>query len=255
MATLPMPDAIAGRSCSLYWKLNSTVLDNPAFRPSFKATWRPVLAAKPVDPAGVAAWWDSHSQAFLCAFCQRFSKVLAAKRLQNRRSFTKALELALASSDWAPVRACRNRLREMDAWAACGAAVHSQTLLVADELASLYHIAAESSLGSSPGLCSVSNAEGVVLTEPEAVKREIFSFYEAIFQGRHEATAGADAPVDSGVSFVPDEALFDRFLPGLLHLSRAQRDSLEAPLHLQRAGGCGPRCSQRPPPRPGQPPV
>jgi hypothetical protein len=117
----------------------------------------------------------------------------------------------------------------MDAWAACGAAVHSQTLLVADELASLYHIAAESSLGSSPGLCSVSTAEGVVLTEPEAVKREMFSFYEAIFQGRHEATAGADAPADSGVSFVPDEALFDRFLPGLLHLSRAQRDSLEAP--------------------------
>jgi hypothetical protein len=101
----------------------------------------------------------------------------------------------------------------MDAWAARGAAVRSHTPLVADELAGLYHIAAESRHGSSPGLCSVSTAEGAVLTEPEAVQQEIFSFYEAIFQGRHEATAGADAPADSGASFVPDEAVFDRFLP------------------------------------------
>jgi exonuclease III len=36
VATLPTPDAAAGRSRSLYWKLNTAVLDDPAFRPAFE---------------------------------------------------------------------------------------------------------------------------------------------------------------------------------------------------------------------------
>jgi hypothetical protein len=117
----------------------------------------------------------------------------------------------------------------MDAWAARALLSALTPPLVADELAGLYHIAAESRHGSSPGLCSISTTDGAVLTEQEAVQQEIFSFYEAIFQGRHGAAAGADAPADSGVSFVPDEAVFNRFLPGLTCLSKAQRESLEAP--------------------------
>jgi hypothetical protein len=132
VATLPTPDAAAGRSRSLYWKLNTAVLDDPAFRPAFEAAWRPVLASKPTDPVAVVAWWDSTAKPFCVDFCQRFSRVLAAKHLQNRRFFTRALELALASGDWASVGACRRRLRDMDAWVARGAAVRSHIPLVAD---------------------------------------------------------------------------------------------------------------------------
>jgi hypothetical protein len=62
-----------------------------------------------------------------------------------------------------------------------------------------------------------------------AVQAEVFAFYEAIFRGRHVAADGASGPVDSGASFVPDEAVFARFLPGLPRLSDQQRDMLEAP--------------------------
>jgi hypothetical protein len=39
-------------------------------------------------------WQDSTAKPFCVEFCQRFSKVLAAKRLQNCWFFTRALELA-----------------------------------------------------------------------------------------------------------------------------------------------------------------
>jgi hypothetical protein len=101
--------------------------------------------------------------------------------------------------------------------------------LVADELAGLFHVAAEGQHGQSPALQSVRSAAGEILTDPEAVQHEVFSFYEAIFQGRHTPAAGAEAPVDSGVSFSPDQSVFARFLPGLPRLSQVERDSLEAP--------------------------
>ncbi len=39
--------------------------------------------------------------------------------------------------------------------------------------------------------------------------------------------------MDSGLSFVPDEAVFYQFLPGLPSLSASQRDMLEAPFTLE----------------------
>jgi hypothetical protein len=106
------------------------------------------------------------------------------------RFFTRALELALVAGDWAAVGACRHRLREMDAWAAQWAAIHSHTPLVEDVLAGLFHIASEGKTGQSSGLQTVvCSSTGAVLSKPEAVQQEVFSFYEAIFQGRREGGA------------------------------------------------------------------
>jgi hypothetical protein len=54
-------------------------------------------------------------------------------------------------------------------------------------------MAAESQHGFSSGLQCVPSTSGEVLSDPEAVQREIFSFYEAISQGHHAAAIGADA--------------------------------------------------------------
>ncbi len=134
--------------------------------------------------------------------------------------------------DWASVGDCRRPLREMDAWAAQGAAVRSHTPLVGDELAGLFHVAAKSSHGASSGLRSVKTSGGTVLTELEEVQQEIFSFYDAIFQGCHAAVEGAEAPVDSSVSFTPDLEAMGLFLPGLPSLSDEQCSLLETPFIL-----------------------
>jgi hypothetical protein len=175
-----LPEDRRRQGSSLYWKLNTAVLADPSFLPAFSAAWGPVLAERPLGPGSSAAWWESTAKPFIIGFCQRFSRLLAAKRFENRRFFTRALEIALEQGDWASVGSCRSRLRDMDAWSARGAAVRSHIPLVADELAGLFHVAAEGQHGQSPGLQSVRSAAGEILMDPEAVQHEVFSFYEAI---------------------------------------------------------------------------
>ncbi len=64
------------------------------------------------------------------------------------------------------------------------------------------------------------------ITDLEEVLAEVFSLFGVIFQGCHVAP---DAPVDSGHSFILDQAMFDRFLLGPPSISAEERDLLEAP--------------------------
>jgi hypothetical protein len=103
----------------------------------------------------------------------------------------------------------------LDAWVAWGAEVRAHIHLVADELAVVYHLAAEERFGQSPGLQAVQRiVSGDVVNDVERVQREVFSFYEAVFQGCHSAAVGAAAPVDSRTPFVRDESLFPMFHTG-----------------------------------------
>lgn len=88
-------------------------------------------------PELLAGWWDSVAKPFIISFCQRFSCMLASKRLQNSRFFTKVVELALEDGNWACEGSCHQRLREMDPSTARGAAIRSHTPLLADELVPL----------------------------------------------------------------------------------------------------------------------
>jgi hypothetical protein len=66
-----------------------------------------------------------------------------------------------------------------------------------------------------------------------AVQDEVFSFFSAIFQGRHVAAADpANDPVDSGTPFSPDLLAFPQFLDNLPQLSPEERDGLEVPFSL-----------------------
>jgi hypothetical protein len=68
---------------------------------------------------------------------------------------------------------------------------------------------------------------GEVLTSPEAVEREVSSYFEALFQGCHVPSANASGFVDSGSSFNPDPDLLPGLLDGLPSLSPDQQAELE----------------------------
>ncbi len=93
--------------------------------------------------------------------------------------------------------------------------MQTNTPLIADELAGLFHMAAEDSHGCSPSHRCVRTLAGAVLTDPDEVQQDVLTFHEAIFQSHHAAVVGAEAPVDSGVCFSPDEFGLTHFLPGL----------------------------------------
>ena len=224
------PPPPRGARASFYWKLNVAALAEPGFMDGLELAWGPLAAARPPDPLGDGEWWEQVAKPGLMAFCKAFSKEAAAQRFQTRRFFVQALEMALLASDWPTVEACRGRIAEVDKWLAAGAAVRARCDLVEGEEAGVYQMAAEGRWGSSPGRRTVRKEDGQVLHEAEEVEEEVLSFFEAIFQGRHVAAEGS--PVDSGVSFVPNEGLFSSFLDGLPTLSPEDAEMMEQPFSL-----------------------
>ena len=178
-----------------------------------------------------ATWWEEVAKPAIITFCRRFSATMAANRFQLRRLTSRALELALEARNWPEVGACKSQLQEFERIAAAGLAVRTHLPLADDELASVLHLAAEGRHGPTPGLRSVRAADGTVLTSSEDVEAEVSSYFTALFHGRHVASA-ATGPVDSGVTFQPDETLFPSFLTGLPTLSPEQRSGLEEPFTL-----------------------
>ncbi len=105
--------------------------------------------------------------------------------------------------------------------------------LVEEEEAGVFHMATEGKHGRSPGLQRIRAANGDILSSEAAVQEEVFSFFSAIFKGRHVAAANpADDPVDSGSPFAPDLSVFPQFLDNLHQLSPEERDGLEVPFSL-----------------------
>ncbi len=138
----------------------------------------------------------------------------------------------MAASDWTAVEAARTRLRSLDAEAAAGLAICTHSPLADQEEPAAFHHQQEARRGPSTGLCAVRTEAGEVLTSPEAVEREVSSYFEALFQGRHVPSANSSGFVDFGSSFHPDPDLVPALLDGLPSLSPDQRTELETPFTL-----------------------
>jgi hypothetical protein len=101
--------------------------------------------------------------------------------------------------------------------------------MVEEEELGIFHMAAEGCHGHSPGLqCINSAAMGAILSSDQEVDDKIATYFAAIFNSHHAATAASE-PVNSRVSFVPNSAHFFTFHNGLPHLSQEERNSLEVP--------------------------
>ena len=232
MAGLGLP--VAGRpSASLYWKLNSSLLKEGDFLPAFEEMWRPVAAAANTFPTGPAEWWESLAKPAISDFCRDFGRLVAGRQAATRRFYTRGLELALEAADWEAVASCKKRLSEHDARQAAGMAIRTGQPVAEGETPSLFQAAMEGRHGPSPGLTAIRTADGQVLREPDAVQQEILSYFEALFQGRHQASADRPEPFDSGTSFTPDLNIATTFLSDLPSLSPEQSESLEKPFDLQ----------------------
>jgi exonuclease III len=221
--------AAAATQQSFYWKLNTAILSDPGFVPSFAMHWQPIAAQLEHFPGGAAAWWEQCAKPAAVAFCRSFSATVRARAAHTRRFFVRALELALDADDWVTAEGCHHRLRALDRAAAAGIAVRSGQPLLEGELPGIFHYAAEGRHGSSPGVTAVADTDGVVHSSPAAVEAVILPYFEALFNGRHRSAADRPEPYDSGQSFRPDIDKIPAFLEGLPTLPEEQADALEVP--------------------------
>jgi exonuclease III len=221
------------RKPPFYWKFNSALLSEPTFTPLFADFWAALLPSRDNFHGGPAAWWEQAAKPAVRAFCQAFSRQVAARNKHTRRFFTRALELALQDNDWLAIAACKARLQGFDQQLAAGLALRGHVPLIPGEEPSIFLLAQEGKHGHSPGLEAVKNSNGDILREPEAVEAEILSYFEALFQGRHITTPDRPEPHDSGTTFSPSrpEAAAN-FLAGLPTLTPDQSAALDRPFEL-----------------------
>jgi hypothetical protein len=160
----------------------------PAFVPAQPATPPlqptpdpPALDLDPPPPPEAADWWDLMAKPAITTFCQRYTANAASRRFHLRGLVSCALELALAASDWPSVEVAQAHLRSLNATVDAGLAIGTHTPLADQEAPADFHLLQETRRGPSKGLCAVQTEAGEVLTSPEAMEREVFSYFEALF--------------------------------------------------------------------------
>jgi hypothetical protein len=141
--------------------------------------WQPIESQRPLFEGGAAAWWEELAKPAIANFCQVLSITLRRRSIHTRRFFVRALELALMNNDWVTITACRRKIKSFDREAVMGLSVWSGQPLLAGELPSVFHYAAEGRHGGSPGVQAVKTAAGAVLTDPAAVEAEILRYFGA----------------------------------------------------------------------------
>ena len=212
-----------------YWVANASIFSEPDFLPTFCRMWAGLVQSRP-PAADPALWWEETAKPACRAACQAFSKLVAHRRRETVYLSLCALQIALEARDWAAVATLRSRLRESEALRRRGAQIRSRRAFLAGDEDDLFAAAAEAARPHTP--LRVRADDGRILTDQDEVEVVITDYFQALFHGRHVATADRPEPHDSGRPFVPDFAEFRYFTRALPSLDGFQRESLELPFNL-----------------------
>ena len=87
------------RGRTTYWKLNTAILEDDEFMPSFKQFWHDVSSSKN-DFTDIAEWWDLLAEPNIKGFCIEFSKIMRKRRNDTVRFLHSCLKLALEEKNW-----------------------------------------------------------------------------------------------------------------------------------------------------------
>ena len=93
-----LPTSVRGT----YWKLNSLILDDKEFLPSFTLFWDRILKYRS-EFLDIAEWWDKLAKPEIRDFCIGFSKQRKLRRDHTKRFLLSYLKIALEKKDWSEV--------------------------------------------------------------------------------------------------------------------------------------------------------
>ena len=214
---------------SSYWKLNTSLLQDDDFLPSFAAMWGRLVALR---PAGVcpADWWEQVAKPGCRDFCIAFSKQAAHRRRETASFLLTGLQAALLAADWPAVTILKAKLQGFAAYRLAGRAVRAKLGGGPETADSVFQVAAEAARPPTPPLHLT--VGGRIITDEQEVEEEVLSYFGVLFQGRHATTAERPEPHDSGRPFEPDLTLLPEFLRGLPTLDQFQRDGLDLPINV-----------------------
>ena len=219
------------RKQSTFWKLNTKILDDSDFLLNFEPFWDSLLL-KTADFSSISVWWEDLAKPKIRSFLQNFSTVLARGRRDTKKFLYSMLDIYLSEQNWEQVSFIRNRLKLMLDEESYGYVVRSrENSALETEKSSIYHVNRVLKKGPSSSLSKLS-VGGQVVTDQATIESNIVSFFSSLYNGHHRSTPNSSEPIDTGVSFQPDNSELSTFLDGLGELSPSQSAALDVDLTL-----------------------
>ena len=219
------------RSPPVYWKLNTSILDDVNFLPNFKELWAR-LGERREEFGGVAQWWEDLVKPETVKFLKKFSVLRQQFRRGTRTYLFFLLDFAVHEQDWEQVALLRSRIRSLLQEDLQGFLIRSRAKEHAEEeMGSMFHAARELKQGKK---CSLNELiiDNVIVNDPAIIEGNLLKYYGSLFNGHHRSTPGSPEARNTGVDFVMDQDNLSIFLEGLDSLTVGSRVSLTEDLTM-----------------------
>ena len=134
---------VQGKIRDSYWKLNTAILTDEEFLPSFQRFWLEAVS-QVQEYVDIATWWDEYAKPRIKDFCFIFSVKRKERREQTKLFLSSYLKILLEKKEWEEIGRIKEKLRLMLQEDATGFLVRSRyNQNLEEEQASLFHASKE----------------------------------------------------------------------------------------------------------------
>ena len=220
LEVLPAPP----KSSPLYWKLNTSILDDEDFLENFETVYQKVQL-KISEYHDIASWWDLLAKPTIREFCMDVSERFSFVRKNSKRFLFSYLTLVIKRGDWGEVSRVRKKLESLLLKESMGVIVRSRHKEhVETEKASLFFLNRENK-NYKKGSLSDLKIDDTETSDKTKIEKEVLKYFGALFNGHHDRQGK-----DTGQPFIPDYSGLPVFLEDLAGLSQESQDNLTKPL-------------------------
>ena len=223
-----------------YWKLNTSILADPRFLPSFRRSYSELQEQweeqqqeqeqgereeLPDPDLGAVRWWE-HAKPAIGKICLDISEDLSRERKTTKRFLYAVLKAGTKKEDWSLVARTKEKLRAALVQEVHGLVVRSRYQQnLEEEQATLFHQNKEVRMSQKRKLSKLKLANAGVTEDEDLIAEECWTFFDALLNGRHDRDLQ-----DTGRPFQPSHEHLPEFLAGLPTLSEQRSEMLVAPL-------------------------
>ena len=216
------------RSKQLYWKLNTTILQDEDFMENFSELYQK-LKSKIGTYDDIASWWDILAKPAFKQFCMEVSERLAYVRKNTKSFLFSYLGLVTRRGNWKEVARVRKEIKTMLEKDSMGFVVRSRYKEnIESEKASLFHLNRENKNFKKGSLESL-KIDGEVTKDTNKIEAKVLKYFGALLNGHHDRNGA-----DTGHPFQPDYSDLPDFLVNLAKLSQTSQDNLVKNLTVEQ---------------------
>ena len=202
-----------------YWKLNTAILQEDDFLPSFKLFWKNICKTKSLYN-NITEWWDIVAKVEIKQFCIGFSKQRKHKRADTMSFLLSYLKVVSIDKNWTEVARIKEEIKKMILQDSMGIVVRSRYQQISEEEKGSIFYAAREIKNSRNNISALKVNESIV-KDRKIIEATVTTFFTSLFNGHHNSKLE-----NTGASFVPDYSGVDEFLNGIGVMSDSESQEM-----------------------------